>query len=477
MLKELISKEFFNNLYNLRFIVGIILCVFLTVSCVIILTYDYKKELEDYNYRISIQNDFLEKYAHTNRMGSLIQVQKPPEKFRPLIIGISKDAELGSFDDNPLSVLFPPLDFLFIITIIVSLMAIMFSYDSISGEREQGTLKLMASYSHSRAKILFSKWIGGLLSLLVPFSLSLLIGGIFIAIHPAIFWDISDWASFALLLLTSIIFTSIFYLLGLMVSSFTNFSSTSIITSLFLWVLFILVVPNISPYISAQLYRIPSVNKIEREVNRLLGIERDELGRTLSRAVTQKYKEKYGNLFGEYISMNKASLEQRLKKDETLKTMHETYRKEFNDAWSEANRIQGEKAEKIRKELDSKSAKQNIIAKNLACISPYSNFMYIATDLTGTGLHGLDYFERFSGQYYITFHEYLSKKTREASQKNPTFDSNSFIDISDRPRFSFKEEPLNYKLKTVLPYLGILIFFNFLFFILAFIKFMKYDVR
>lgn len=61
--------------------------------------------------------------------------------------------------------------------------------------------------------------------------------------------------------------------------------------------------------------------------------------------------------------------------------------------------------------------------------------------------------------------------------KNPAFDSNTFLDVSDRPRFSFKEEPLIDRIYGVMPYWGILIFFNIIFFICAFVKFIRYDVR
>ena len=62
-------------------------------------------------------------------------------------------------------------------------------------------------------------------------------------------------------------------------------------------------------------------------------------------------------------------------------------------------------------------------------------------------------------------------------EKDPSYNSHSFIDISDRPRFVFKEEPLKGKLNAVLPYWGILVLFNVLFFAMAFVGFLRYDVR
>ena len=122
MLKLIISREFFNNILNLRFLIGLVLCVVITVACIIILTHDYQQEMEDYHHRVNLQDEFLSKYAHTNRLFGMYVLQKPPERFRPLIIGLSKNVNLGSFDDNPLPILFPTLDFLFIVTIIISFM-------------------------------------------------------------------------------------------------------------------------------------------------------------------------------------------------------------------------------------------------------------------------------------------------------------------------------------------------------------------
>jgi len=464
MIKSIITKEFFNNILNLRFIVGFILCLIVTISCVIILSHDYQKELKDHSLRVSLQDEFLDNYAHTNRIGGMIIPQKPPEQFRPLIIGIPRDADLGSFDDNPLPVLFPPLDLIFIVTIIMSLMAILFSYDAIAGEREKGTLKLMIANSISRAKLLLDKWIGGTLSLLIPFIFSLIISVIYITMNPQINWDGSAWATFLLFLLASIIFIAAFYLLGLLVSSFSKYASTSILTSLFLWVIFILVIPNLSPYIAAQLYRIQ-------------GIERDELGRKLSKEVSEKYEQQYGQMFTELQNMDRNGRRQRAETDPDFKAMYEVYTSEVRNAWGEANRIQSEKANKIRNELNNKSGIQTFIAKHIACLSPYSNFIYLATDLTGTGLHSLSYFSRIASEYYRTMNSYLQIKKEQAGEKDPTFGSNSFLDVSDRPRFSFREEPLISRLGVGLPYWGLLLFFNVLFFVMAFVRFLRYDVR
>ncbi|MGB2865253.1 MAG: ABC transporter permease subunit, partial [Sedimentisphaerales bacterium] len=233
LLKTIIAREFLNNILNLRFMIGLVLCLIITVACTIILSHDYRQELADYNIRVNLQDDFLRNYATRGAMMQLIPQQKPPERCRPLIIGISGDENSESFDDNPLPILFPHLDFLFIVTIIMSLLALLFSYDTITGERQRGTLRLVIANSISRTIILFGKLVGGAASLLVPFILSLLVGVLYINLNPNIQWDGLAWVELVLLTAASVTFIMLFYLLGLMVSAFSRYSATSILSCLF----------------------------------------------------------------------------------------------------------------------------------------------------------------------------------------------------------------------------------------------------
>jgi len=71
MLKTIIAKEFLNNLLNLRFMVGFVLCVIITVTCIVILSHDYRQELADYNFRVNLNEQVLSKYYCIN-LGMLI---------------------------------------------------------------------------------------------------------------------------------------------------------------------------------------------------------------------------------------------------------------------------------------------------------------------------------------------------------------------------------------------------------------------
>ena len=89
----------------------------------------------------------------------------------------------------------------------------------------------------------------------------------------------------------------------------------------------------------------------------------------------------------------------------------------------------------------------------------------------------MDYFNITVSRFQEIHQPYIQRKAEEAREKDPTFNSNSFLDINDRPRFHFEEEDVKNKLTVVLPYWGILILFNLLFFSIAFTRFMRYDIR
>jgi ABC-type transport system involved in multi-copper enzyme maturation permease subunit len=421
----------------------------------------------------------------------MLRPQKPPERFRPLIIGISDNEGIGFFDYNPLPILFPSLDFLFIVTIIMSLLAILFSYDAITGERQSGTLRLVIANSVPRTTILLGKLIGGLASLIIPFILALLVGALYININPNIQWDGSAWSELGLLAVASITFIMLFYLLGLTISTFSRYSSTSILNCLFLWVLLILVIPNVCPYISSQFYRIPSIKETKRREEEIERLSLD-VAREYMVEAAQRFRLEYGALFSEYESMGfggkshwglarddnpelQKATEKRADADPAFKAMVEAFEEENRKAGEEIGRVR--QANPVGDDLHRKAALQTKLAKNLACISPFANYVYIARDLTGTGLQSLDYFKQIKNEYERQIRKYAEEKIKNARKTDPAFDEESFLDVSDRSRFVFKEERLKDKLSEVLPYCGVLGFFNVAFFAAAFVGFIRYDVR
>ncbi len=475
MLKNIIQKEILNNIFSSRFLVTFLLLVIIVFATSVILTNDYVRKQDEFSIRQTERENYLRDYAHFNRIQNIINPTQPPLAFYSLIRGISLEVNIEEFDNDPMPVMFPLIDLTFIVTILLSLIALLFSYDAICGEKEEGTLKLMLSNRVSRAKVLLGKTIGGTLTLLIPFTFSLGLSLIVILLNPRISWKGSDWGALGLIFFAAALYVTLFYCLGILISSRHKSGSSSIMTSLFIWVLFILVIPSLTPYVASFFAKTPSKIKIEREVSRLLDVERDALGRKLSKERTQEVQKKYPN----YESiLSREERQRKIASDPEFKKADEEMTQAVRGAWNEANRIQGAKVKVIRDDQNRKVERQMKLSIYLSMLSPLSSFTYLATDLSATGMRSLKYFKQLDGRYDGIFGDYAKKKMASLREIDPTIDVyNSPVDVSDMPRFQYIDERLLDRIEGVLPFLTALIVFNILFFSAAFFSFVRYDVR
>ena len=83
---------------------------------------------------------------------------------------------------------------IYIVRIVLSLVAVLLTYDAISGEREQGTLKLILSNGVPRSTILLSKCIGGYVTLILPFLVPVLIALLILTMSESISFTGEDWS-------------------------------------------------------------------------------------------------------------------------------------------------------------------------------------------------------------------------------------------------------------------------------------------
>ena len=440
MLGTLIEKEIRGHILSFRFLAIFVLLLIVVPVTVLILTNDTLRRQDEYSRRQADIQEYLSRYAHFNRLQNVVAPSAPPLPFQALVRGLSDEAGLDTFYNDPLPVMFPLIDLTFIVTILLSLAALILSYDALSGEREDGTLKLMLANGLARFKIVLGKTLGGIAVLGVSFVVALALGMILLLLNPRLGWKGGDGAALIVIVAASILFIGFFYGLGVFISSRHGSSASSILTSLFVWVLLVLVVPNLSPYVASLLSPTPSAIKVRREVNRLQDVERDDLGRKLMRENQAAAIKAHPVLEG-VERMNEAEAQERIRRDPAFAEAYATYRKESEAAWTEANRIQSAKADVLEKDLERKQAAQTGLSKGLSMISPSAAFSYLATDLSGTGLQGGKHFGRIAEAWWRDYAEYMRKKTSEMSRVDPTVDIwNTAVDVRDMPRFVFRRK-------------------------------------
>ena len=475
MMTTLVKKEILAHILSFRFVVSTFLLLIVIPATTFILTNDYLRRVDDASLRRAEIETYMRNYAHFNRIGGILQPEEAPIPFHALIRGLSADANLGEFDNDPLPVMFPLIDLVFIVTIVMSLTALIFAYDAVSGEKEDGTLKLMLANALARPGIILAKIAGGGLTLLIPFFLSLIVSLLVILARPGIAWKGQDWGALAMVTLGAVFYVMLFYSLGVFISARHQSSSSSIMTSLLVWVLLVLVIPNLSPYAASFLAPTPSRIQVEREAARLGDTDRDELGRKLQAERLSELVARYP-ILAERLSENEKK--RLMDQDPAAREAFAAATKAGQEAWDEANRIQSEKMAAVRREADLKEEGQTRLARTISMASPLAVFTYTASDLTSTGLQNQAHFSRLSRLWWEDFGRYTRKRIAELQAKDPTADWwNTAVDMSDRPRFEYREEALGGRVSAALPGLGLLFGYGLIFFALAYVSFLRYDPR
>jgi len=118
------------------------------------------------------------------------------------------------------------------------------------------------------------------------------------------------------------------------------------------------------------------------------------------------------------------------------------------------------------------------VAKMISRISPVSSFVYIATDLAGTGVRKQLHFMRSLREYQKLFRQYIHEKTRGGLRGRGVFfgGRESEYDISDMPVFNYEGEPVSARIAGSILDFAMLGIEAVALFMAAFLSFLRVDV-
>ena len=136
------------------------------------------------------------------------------------------------------------VDWGFVIGYVLSLIAILFTFDSISSERERGTLRLMLANSVPRHTVLIGKFLGALVSISIPFTLAILMNLLVISMSRDIDLGADVWIRLCIIFIIAILYLCLFIALGLLVSSSVQNSIASLVILLLTWCVFVVFIPS-----------------------------------------------------------------------------------------------------------------------------------------------------------------------------------------------------------------------------------------
>ena len=146
--------------------------------------------------------------------------------------------------DNHFLSLFSTYDMVYVFQLVLGLLAILMASETISREKEDGTLRLTLTTNVSRAQLLAGKLLGGVTTLAIPTALGFIILMIILLGTDGADVGLAEWWGMGVLFLLSLLYLTVLYLIGLVISCATHRSATSLVYALFLWASLVVVLPN-----------------------------------------------------------------------------------------------------------------------------------------------------------------------------------------------------------------------------------------
>ena len=159
------------------------------------------------------------------------------------------------------------VDWAFIIGYVLSLIALLFTFDAVSGERERGTLRLMLANSIPRHTVLIGKFLGALLSISIPFTLAVLVNLLLISTANAVHLTTEAWGRLGVIFFLAFLYTSLFLALGLLVSTRVQQSAVSLMILLLTWVTFVVFMPSTLASIASSFSPVMSFDEFWKQRN------------------------------------------------------------------------------------------------------------------------------------------------------------------------------------------------------------------
>jgi len=343
-------KEIAANLLSYKFFIVILLTTLLLFTSFFILYKDFKARLADYQL-IKSKPDEPVAVLPPNPLSIFAKGldEAMSRSFEVSRIGI--DVRAGQKSGNALFAFFPAPDFAYIVKVVLSLVALLFGFDQISRERENGVLRLMLSNPVSRAQVLAGKWLGNFLSLAAPFVLVTLLGFALMNLDPDIRFGAAGIGRFLVLIMIALLYIALFLGLGILVSALTRRSASTLIVLLLVWAVIVFVMPNLGTLIARQMVEVPSVKALSEKRQQiwtreilLLEVENRAAGGRATGTRTE------GNLAQKHFDAINADQDR----------LEEDYRKKFDRL--------------VR------------LSKAINRLSPAASFINAATELAGTGI-------------------------------------------------------------------------------------------
>ncbi len=391
----------------------------------------------------------------------------PPTPISSLVVGVSGDIGRAikisweglsgpyesRFGEAPVLAIFRHLDLEFLFGVLLSLFAILMCYDSVSGEKERGTLRLVFANSVSRSSYLAGKMAGSLLAIGVPLLVAISVGSLILPLLGVVL-SAEDWCRLAIMVICGFAYISCFMAMSMLVSSITSRSANSLMILLVVWTISVQLIPRIGVFLAGTLVDVPSV---------------DDLTAQEEKFRSQSYSEYKGKLSSFRPSPNADGAQ-------ATKESQQLMEKVLTDNYL---RVQ-ELADRLDEDRENKQRLRARVGLLLSRVSPYSSLSLSLSSLAGTDLTMANRFRDQAESFRRDLTAFLREKTGSYGGfgiGTYTASSGKPIDVTELPVFEYSRSSLGEVVLSAAPELGLLLTCGLMAFAAAFVAFGRYDLR
>ena len=469
MLLTLIRKEMMHHILSVRFVALLVMCLLLVP---LTLSTNYR------NYRLNLV-DYQETVKRTNIEETTVNPKKPLEPEREVSKLILKPTPLSVFANgladalpsylgmtrngitqgspalvSSLSYLLGNLDFLFVVGTVFSLLALLFTFDAVAGEREAGTLRITLANALPRNLFLWSKLIGGYIVFIVPFIVSFLFGLLLLVAQGFPLNEPEIFPRILSLTLVSLIYIAVFFAIGTVISTYMDNSKTALIIAFTVWVFAVLITPRVG-FLAAELI-------VPTRTSQSVYMEKTAMRDDFNAIIDEEKWKAIREIPPDADGVVKIGGENAKKVDERVKPLEEEYRLKFQDY-----------ADKLDRDYKRETERQEQIGEMFSRITPTSSLIYLATNLTQTGKGTRSTYFQVGDRYYDMLHTDLFSKIMDHASAR-TYTSEDTVKITQPP--SLESITLGETLRQSLVDVFLLCFFGIVLTTVSFLKFFRSDI-
>ena len=476
MLTTLIQKEIMHHILSVRFVALLLMCLLLIPLTLSIGYRNYQQNLVDYQEAVKLANIEEAKMNPKMELKPELEVSKLFLKPAPLSVfanglGDALPSYLGmtrngitqgapTLVSDSLSYLLGHLDFLFLVGTVFSLLALLFTFDAVAGEREAGTLRIILSNSLPRDLFLWSKLIGGYLVFVVPFLVSLLFGLLMLVWQGFPLGESEIFPRVVSLTVVSLLYIGVFFAIGTVISTYLDNAKTALIIAFTVWVFAVLITPRVGFLAAKFIAPTQTSQSVYLEKTALRENFNAELEEKKTKIHQEFWKDRQQLSFDEQIANTLAGGTSDV--DKEVQPIEEEFRQKFKES-----------ADEIDRRYKRDKARQESVGEMLSRITPTSSLIYLTTNLTQTGKTKRDNYFQAGNRYYDALDtDWFSKVVDHISMRMMT--SEDTVTITQPPSLEVTtlEETFRQSMVDIL----LLCFFAVGLTTVAFLKFFRSDI-